>query len=95
MIKANGLMNFDESSPASLKKCSRNNLESLEEAGLIERRVIPDKPPKVEYSLSEYGNTLEPLFNVLNHWGLMHRVRTMNSHPIHQANTEELSQLDS
>lgn len=77
------------------QKMLTQQLRELEEAGLIERRVIPDKPPKVEYSLSEYGNTLEPLFNVLNHWGLMHRVRTMNSHPIHEVNTLELSQLDS
>ncbi|MFC4809577.1 winged helix-turn-helix transcriptional regulator [Paenibacillus sp. GCM10023250] len=77
------------------QKMLTQQLRELEESGLIARRVIPEKPPKVEYSLSEYGHTLEPLFNVLNYWGLRHRVRTIHSHPIHQTKTNKPSQLDS
>lgn len=64
------------------QKMLTQQLRELEESGLIQRRVIPDKPPKVEYSLSEYGRTLEPLFNVLNFWGLRHRVRTNKNHSV-------------
>lgn len=74
------------------QKMLTQQLRELEESGLIQRRVIPEKPPKVEYSLSEYGNTLEPLFSVLNEWGLRHRIRT-GQHLALQ--TQQRSGLDS
>jgi DNA-binding HxlR family transcriptional regulator len=36
-------------------------LRDLERAGLIERRVIPDSPPSVEYHLTAQGQALEPV----------------------------------
>lgn len=44
-------------------------LSDLEESGLVRRTVIPDNPPKVEYSLTELGRTLEPLIEELRRWG--------------------------
>jgi DNA-binding HxlR family transcriptional regulator len=58
------------------QKMLTQQLRELEESGLIQRHVIPEKPPKVEYSLSEYGKSLEPLFYALDAWGLHHRLRT-------------------
>ena len=45
-------------------------LRELEEAHVVERKVYAEVPPKVEYSLTEFGKTLEPLFNNLRSWGL-------------------------
>lgn len=41
----------------------------LEETGIISRHVIPDNPPKVEYSLTVLGRTLKPLMTELERWG--------------------------
>ncbi len=45
-------------------------LKQLEEDGLVVREVFTSKPPlKVEYSLSEFGETLIPVLNVVAKWG--------------------------
>jgi len=45
-------------------------LKSLEEDGIVERRVYTSKPPlKVEYSLSDFGKTLIPLIQSIAAWG--------------------------
>ncbi len=44
-------------------------LSDLEETGIVSRHVIPDNPPKVEYSLTELGRTLKPLMAELERWG--------------------------
>lgn len=52
------------------KKVLTENLRALEDDGIISRKVYPDEiPVKVEYSLSEMGETLRPIFNVLTDWG--------------------------
>ncbi len=40
-------------------------LRDLEQAGLIERRVLPDSPPSVEYHLTARGRALEPVIEAL------------------------------
>ncbi|TCI93716.1 winged helix-turn-helix transcriptional regulator [Tenacibaculum sp. M341] len=45
-------------------------LKALEEDGVIKRRVYTSKPPlKVEYSLTEFGETLKPLVISIAEWG--------------------------
>ena len=45
-------------------------LKALEEDGLIKRKVYTSKPPlKVEYSLTEFGQTLIPLIKAIANWG--------------------------
>ena len=44
-------------------------LRELEEHGLVERKEFGTIPPKVEYSLTERGNTLMPLLYELHSWG--------------------------
>lgn len=52
------------------KKVLTENLRSLEDDGIINRKTYPDEIPiKVEYSLSEMGETLKPIFDVLTDWG--------------------------
>lgn len=46
-------------------------LKTLEEDGLIKRKVYTSKPPlKVEYSLTEFGKTLIPLIQSIADWGV-------------------------
>lgn len=44
-------------------------LRDLEDHGLINRKVYPEVPPKVEYSLTEIGKTLRPIILELKAWG--------------------------
>ena len=45
-------------------------LRELEADGLINRTVYPVVPPKVEYSLTDKGRTLEPILLALQAWGV-------------------------
>ena len=55
--------------PGISQKVLTDNLRNLEADGLIIRKVYAEVPPKVEYSLSELGNTLRPLFKDMEIWG--------------------------
>lgn len=46
-----------------------NQLRELEEDGLVVRKVYAQVPPKVEYSLSDLGRSLEPVMQALKDWG--------------------------
>jgi len=47
-------------------------LRELEDDGIVHRKVYPEVPPKVEYSLTDYGKTLRPITEVMCAWGLKH-----------------------
>lgn len=47
-------------------------LRELEAAGLVDRRVYAVVPPKVEYSLTSAGRSLEPLVCLMREWGTNH-----------------------
>ena len=47
-------------------------LRQLEEDGLVTRKVYMQEPPKVEYSLTEIGKSLMPIFDQLCEWGSEH-----------------------
>ena len=49
-----------------------NQLRELEGDGLITRTVYAQVPPKVEYSLSELGRSMEPILRALKQWGDAH-----------------------
>jgi DNA-binding HxlR family transcriptional regulator len=46
-----------------------NQLRELEEDGLLTRKVYAQVPPKVEYSLSALGRSMEPILLALKDWG--------------------------
>ena len=48
-------------------------LRELESDGLIDRKVFPQVPPKVEYSITTYGKTLLPVLETMHQWGRNHR----------------------
>lgn len=45
------------------------NLREMEATGLVVRRVYPEVPPRVEYSLTEIGESLRPTMNAMWEWG--------------------------
>lgn len=59
--------------PDISQKVLTQQLKELEKDSLISRTVYPESPPRVEYSLTQYGSTLEPIFDVLYDWGENHR----------------------
>ncbi|MGI8386887.1 winged helix-turn-helix transcriptional regulator [Robertmurraya sp. P23] len=56
--------------PGISQKVLTQNLRSMEEDGIIQRQVYAEVPPRVEYFLSELGNTLKPIIDVMEEWGL-------------------------
>lgn len=55
--------------PAISKKMLTAELRDLESDGLITRTVYPVVPPKVEYHISDLGETLRPVLNMMAQWG--------------------------
>lgn len=49
------------------------NLRELEEQGIISRKIYAQIPPRVDYSLTNRGKTLEPLLTAMANWGENHR----------------------
>lgn len=46
-----------------------NQLRELEGHGLISRKVYPEVPPKVEYTITEKGKSLFPILELMCEWG--------------------------
>lgn len=59
--------------PAISQKMLTQQLRELEEDGIVHRKVYPVVPPKVEYSMTDYGRTLIPILDAMETWGQTHR----------------------
>lgn len=51
-----------------------NQLRELEADKVINRKVYAEVPPRVEYSLTDYGRTLEPIMYAMREWGAEHMI---------------------
>ena len=51
------------------QKVLTDSLRSMEEDGIITRTVYPEVPPRVEYALSELGETMRPILLSMESWG--------------------------
>ena len=54
------------------QKMLSQTLKSLEQSHLVHRKVYPEVPPRVEYSLTETGKSLMPALTALIAWGKEH-----------------------
>jgi DNA-binding HxlR family transcriptional regulator len=52
------------------QKMLTQQLRELERDGIINRMVYAQVPPKVEYSLTEFGMTLRPILETMHEWGV-------------------------
>lgn len=52
------------------QKVLTDSLRSLEKDGIVTRTVYPEVPPRVEYALSELGESMRPIINSMESWGL-------------------------
>lgn len=74
-IYENGILRFSELQrliPDITKKMLTAQLRELEYHDIVHREVYPQVPPRVEYSITEYGKGLVPLMMSMHEWGLAH-----------------------
>lgn len=64
---------FLKTIPSISKRVLTDNLRALENDGLVEREVLSQTPPRVEYSLTELGKTLKPVLDAMRDWGSQYK----------------------
>jgi DNA-binding HxlR family transcriptional regulator len=62
--------------PEVSEKMLSQELKELEKSKIVERKSYPTVPPMVEYSLTEYGESLKTLITSLSEWGANHLQQT-------------------
>lgn len=78
-LSRNGTSRFGElrkTMPNITQKMLTQQLRELEEDGLVHRVVYPQVPPKVEYSLSDFGMSVLPILERLSEWGRSYEERS-------------------
>jgi DNA-binding HxlR family transcriptional regulator len=61
--------------PGITEKMLTQQLRELEADGIVDRTVYPTVPPKVEYSLTDYGRSLKRALQAICDWGKHHMER--------------------
>lgn len=77
--------------PDATRRVLNIQLNELEAHDLVTKKIYPVVPPKVEYSLTEFGKSLIPVLSVLGQWGdnneeklrsvIMKRLNAEDEHP--------------
>ncbi|MGW9015870.1 winged helix-turn-helix transcriptional regulator, partial [Priestia megaterium] len=68
--------------PAITQRMLTLQLRELEKDGIVHREIYKEIPPKVEYSLTEFGRSLEPIILLMKDWGETHKNRIINARAI-------------
>lgn len=63
--------------PGVTQRMLTTQLRELERDGMIHREVFAQVPPRVDYSITEFGRTLAPVLGALEHWAQTHVVPRM------------------
>jgi DNA-binding HxlR family transcriptional regulator len=60
------------------QKVLTSNLRTMEENGLLVRKVYAEVPPRVEYTLTETGYSLKPILDTMAKWGDNYKSQNSN-----------------
>lgn len=60
------------------QKVLTDSLRSMETDGIITRTVYPEVPPRVEYALSELGESMRPIIKAMEQWGIKYKADREN-----------------
>lgn len=63
---------LNKSIPGVSQKVLTENLRSMEADGIVIRTVYPEVPPRVEYKLSELGESMRPILFAMESWGVVY-----------------------
>ena len=55
------------------QKVLTDSLRSMEEDGIVTRTVYPEVPPRVEYALSQMGESMRPIIKAMEDWGIAYK----------------------
>lgn len=55
------------------QKVLTDSLRTMEDDGIITRTVYPEVPPRVEYALSELGESMRPILDAMKQWGVEYK----------------------
>lgn len=55
------------------QKVLTDSLRSMESDGIVTRTVYPEVPPRVEYALSELGESMRPIIDAMEAWGIEYK----------------------
>ena len=61
------------------QKVLTDSLRSLESDRIITRTVYPEVPPRVEYALSDLGESMRPIIDAMEKWGLSYKEMVANT----------------
>lgn len=59
------------------QKVLTDSLRALETDGIVRRTVYPEVPPRVEYSLTELGRSLQPILDAMKAWGEQYKAQSL------------------
>jgi len=82
-LGSEGTMRFSElcrAVPMATAKMLTQHLRELEADGLVHREVYAQVPPKVEYSLTDLGQSLMPTLSSMSQWGLRYQAALDTRH---------------
>ena len=55
------------------QKVLTDSSRSMQEDGIVTRTVYPEVPPRVEYALSELGESMRPIMKAMEQWGISYK----------------------
>ena len=61
------------------QKVLTDSLRSMENDGIITRTVYAEVPPRVEYALSDLGESMRPIMNAMEEWGTNYKENHIDS----------------
>ena len=64
---------FQKSLEGVSQKVLTDSLRSMENDGIVIRTVYPEVPPRVEYALSELGESMRPILDAMEAWGIAYK----------------------